>query len=267
MRFLPRVRRARLAVLGLAAAGALLCGVALLALAFGPRDWFADPVSPADARAQAVKERIAATPGVADVFARLRALSAADHDAVIRKAVETPPGAAADSPDHWLSDAVRVARQSHGALAAKADAGPLSAIFARQLAVIAALRDADTRLCVDFLYGGASEAFFAFAERRRDLVSALALANLDAMADGRARKIEREAVTDEDFGILEAALRERGLNAAEITALLDGKSPDPPLPDPRLCEMGQIYLEAVASLPEPARLRLYALAAELMARS
>ena len=59
----------------------------------------------------------------------------------------------------------------------------------------------------------------------------------------------------------------KGLSQAEIEALLDGKTPDPPLPEARLCKAGRVYLEMLKTLPEPVRLRIYALAVELMARS
>jgi hypothetical protein len=66
---------------------------------------------------------------------------------------------------------------------------------------------------------------------------------------------------------LENALTKRGLSKVEIDALLDGKTPDPPLEDARMCAAGQTYLDVLSGLPEPARLRIYGLAVELMARS
>ena len=62
-------------------------------------------------------------------------------------------------------------------------------------------------------------------------------------------------------------MRGLGLDDAAIAALLDGREPDPPLPDDRLCDAGLVYFQALKSLPDESRLRLYALAAELMARS
>ena len=114
---------------------------------------------------------------------------------------------------------------------------------------------------------GPAKGFFQFAAEHRALVGDLARAGLDAAIDGGKTKTERDPPTDADFQALEGALRERGLNEAEIATLLDGKSADPPLPDARLCETGRLYLAAMASLPEDARMRLYALAVGLMARS
>ena len=259
-------------LLGLAAAAVVTLGATLylLSIVFGGGSSVAPVVpvagDPAGRRA-AVETAVAAAPEIAPFFDRLKVLLPSRYDAVIAKAVAAAPGSAADSPDIWLSDAVKLLRQSHGALAAKADAGPLQQIFVRQEAVLAALSGNDTRLCVDFLYGGASEDFFRFAAVNRALVGRLALANLDAIADGQQKKIARDPPTDADFMALETALRDKGLSPAEITTLLDGKAPDPPPPDARLCEMGRLYLEAIAGLPEDIRVRLYALAADLMARS
>ena len=50
-----------------------------------------------------------------------------------------------------------------------------------------------------------------------------------------------------------------------MRAILDGKTPDPPIADDRMCTVGQIYLKTLATLPEPERLRIYGLAVELMA--
>lgn len=63
------------------------------------------------------------------------------------------------------------------------------------------------------------------------------------------------------------ALGDHGLSKAEIDALLDGKIPDPPIEDARMCAAGQTYLDVLATLPEVARMRIYALAVQLMANS
>ena len=52
-----------------------------------------------------------------------------------------------------------------------------------------------------------------------------------------------------------------------IEALLDGRSPEPAVEDARMCAAGRIYLETLRELPEEIRMRIYALAVELMARS
>lgn len=264
------MREVRLAGLAIAAAGALLLGVYFISLAFGPPEGAPaarDAATVLAMRRANIESTIEGTPDVSPFFDRLRVVLPGEYAMWLQKAASASPDPALDTPDFWLSDAVKVVRQSHGALAVKADATPLSEIFARQAAVLAALAARDARLCVDFLYGGASEGFFAFAAENRALVGALALASLDAIADGQAKKLTREMPTDADFAALEGALREKGLNDAEITALLDGKSPEPPLPDGRLCDMGRLYLDALAGLPEETRLRLYALAIGLMARS
>jgi hypothetical protein len=62
-------------------------------------------------------------------------------------------------------------------------------------------------------------------------------------------------------------LRAKGLDTPEIEALLDGKAGDPPIGDAKMCRAGQVYLETLAAMPEPTRLRIYSLAVELMARS
>ena len=80
-------------------------------------------------------------------------------------------------------------------------------------------------------------------------------------------EIERTAPTEADFKALKSALVAKGLDKVEIDALLDGKMPDPPLADARMCAAGQTYLETLRALPEAARLRIYGLAMELMARS
>jgi len=95
----------------------------------------------------------------------------------------------------------------------------------------------------------------------------MAEAGLDAILDGQAHRIERPAPTVEDFDLLEDELVARGLDTIEIGALLDGKMPDPPLPAPRMCAAGRAYLDALQNLPEETRLKMYALAVELMARS
>ena len=66
-------------------------------------------------------------------------------------------------------------------------------IFDVQLAMLDALSGADQRLCVDFLYGGASEAFYQFSARNRQLASDMAIAGLDAIVDGEAKKNKRRS--------------------------------------------------------------------------
>jgi len=172
-----------------------------------------------------------------------------------------------DNIDSMMSDAVRALRISHGFLAAKANGPMLQKIFAVQLQMMQALATKDARLCVDFLNGNVSRGFFDFSAQNRALVTDMALAGLNAINDGQQSKIERTAPNDADFQQLEKSLRDKGLSSQEIEALLDGKTADPPVADPRMCEVGQTYLQTLSELPEPIRFRLYGLAIELMARS
>jgi hypothetical protein len=216
-----------------------------------------------------IEARIAsAAPDYMRFFSRLKQLLPHEYDTILngfgRQALE---GADMTNVDSLLSEAVRALRLSNGASAAKADGPALSRIFAMQLAMMRALAAKDAKLCVDFLYGGASQAFFEFSSDNRALVADMAIAGLDAINDGREKKIERQPPSDIDFEQLETALKAKQLNATEISAILDGKTPSPPIPNPRMCQVGQIYLDALAGLPEPARFRIYGLAVELMARS
>ena len=172
-----------------------------------------------------------------------------------------------ESVDFYVSEAVRQLRQSRGVLAAKAEPEPLAKVFDIQLKVLRAIGEHDPHLCVAFLYGATDQDFARFATTQRPLVADMALTGLEAIASGQAKKIDRPAPTENDFKVLEAALLAKGLGKLEIDALLDGKMPDPPLEDARMCAAGQTYLETLHTLPEAARLRIYGLAMELMARS
>ncbi|MBI3275326.1 MAG: hypothetical protein HYZ60_05165, partial [Methylocystis sp.] len=211
---------------------------------------------------------IAATPEYARFFDRLRAAFPEDYDAALASFAAGPPsGGREESVDLYVSQTVRLLRQSRGTLAAKAEPAPLGKIFDMQLNVLRAIAEQDNRLCVAFLYGGVDQDFQRFASGRRNLVADMAIAGLDAIVSGQSNKIDRGAPSEADFRVLENALTARGLGKAEIDALLDGKMPDPPLDDARMCAAGETYLEALRALPEPARLRIYGLAVELMARS
>ena len=175
-------------------------------------------------------------------------------------------GMPSDTPDALFLDTLKTLRRSRGALAAKADGTPLSAVFNQQMRLLAALSATDKRLCVDFLFGEDSRGFLVFAGTHRPLMVAMASAALEAVIDGSAKRIERPAPTDADFALLEKMLTERGLGAAEIEALLDGRHPDPPIADDRLCDAGLVYYDVLKQLPDEARLRIYALSVELMSR-
>lgn len=265
---------------------AICLGLGLVLMATGPAKKIAEPpapgveavVAPAPAepsnapqggaaRAK-IEALIAGAPEYARFFERLRDAFPSDYDAALDGfSTELLKGKREESVDHYLSEAVRLLRQSRGTLAAKAEPAPLARIFEMELEVLRAIATEDKHLCVSFLYGGVDQDFQKFANGRRTLVADMAIAGLVAIASGRAKKIERTPPSEADFRALENALTARGLGKVEIDALLDGKMPDPPLDDSRMCAAGQTYLEVLSALPEATRLRIYGLAVELMARS
>ena len=218
---------------------------------------------------QSIEREIATkAPDYAVFFARLRTSLPTEYDAILNDfAKEALDGKDLSNVDALLSEAMRDLRTSNGILAAKADGPALAHIFDVQLRMLQALVTADPRLCADFLYGGVSQAFFAFAATHRPLVADLAIADVDAIASGRVNRIERDPPSDADFNALSSGMKAQGTTDAEVAAILDGKMPNPPPPDARMCTVGQIYLKTLAGLPEQARLRIYALAVTLMARS
>jgi hypothetical protein len=267
----------RLVLLSLAALIAVTLGISFLFEANTPSNT-TTPASvvaslPAAEPLEATREKIEATidaeaPDYARFFDRLKIILPVEYDSVLDGfAKQSLEGADMSNVDSLISEAVRDVRLSNGVLAARADGPALARIFDMQLQMMQALAAKDSRLCVDFLYGGASEAFFQFSAQNRRLVSDMAIAGLDAIDSGRANQIERQPPSDADFAELETAMKTQGLNQPEIGAILDGKTPDPPIPDDRMCAVGQIYLKTLATMPEPVRLRIYGLAVELMARS
>lgn len=274
----------RLALLGLAAIASLILGWSLIQQALkteqpAPAKIVNTPAPKPDqpsasdlaARAdmrQKIEAQLAQSPEYMRFFDRLKLVFPSEYETIMDTFAKRAASAGeTDDIDAMMSEAVRSLRLSHGILAAKANGPALQKIFDMQLTMMRALATKDQRLCVDFLYGGASRGFFSFSSDNRALVSDMALAGLDAITDGQANKIERAAPSETDFQGLEKALRDQGLNTAEIEALLDGKSADQPIQDARMCHVGQIYLETLSGLPEAARFRLYGLAVELMARS
>ena len=223
--------------------------------------------TPAKARG-AVEDRIAQDGDFEPFFSSLRDNFTSDYtktlDGFAKVAFEKRQ---VESVDYYLSESIRGLRQARGLLAAQAESSLLDRIFVMQAAVIEALAATDARLCADFIYGGASEAFFAFSETHRPLIAEMALANLAAIIDGASSKIARLTPGEAEFQELEDALVAMGLGRDEIDALIDGKAPDPPLPDARMCAAGVSYLKALAGLPEGTRIRIEALVAELMART
>jgi hypothetical protein len=272
----------RLALMGLAAIASVILGWSLIqqALRVEPQPSAAATpaaVTPDQSRAemaaraemrQKIQTQLAQSPDYMRFFDRLRLVYPTEYETILdtfaKRATSTGE---TDSIDAMMSEAVRSLRLSHGVLAAKASGPALEKIFSMQLSMMQALSTKDQRLCVDFLYGGASQAFYQFSSQNRSLVSNMALAGLEAISDGQTAKIERVAPNDADFQVLEKALRDQGLSTPEIEALLDGKTADPPITDARMCSVGQIYLQTLAGLPEASRMRLYGLAVELMVRS
>jgi hypothetical protein len=216
----------------------------------------------------AIEERIKLAPEHADFYALLAREFPQDLTRMLNVFADRAAGASKlDTPDAYLAEALRIMRRTHGITAARASLAHLDRVFEAQGKIMGALSDADPRLCVDFLYGHATQAFFEFAARQRALVAEMALAGVEAMIDGRASTENRPPPGDADFLILERALQERGLSKVEIDALLDGKTPQSPIPDVALCRAGRIYIQTLRKLPDAARARIYALAVELLARS
>jgi hypothetical protein len=216
----------------------------------------------------AVEDVIALDGDFEPFFSSLRDNFASDYNALIerfgQRAFERKQ---TESVDYYMSESIRALRHARGLLAAQAENLLLDRIFIMQAAVIDALAVKDARVCADFIYGAASEGFFAFSESHRPLIAEMALANLAAIIDGSTSKIVRLTPGDEEFQQLEEALAAEGLTQVEIDALVDGKAPDPPLPDGRMCAAGVTYLKVISALPESARVRLEALMVELMART
>ena len=172
-----------------------------------------------------------------------------------------------ESPDLYLAQALRGLRASHGVLASNASAENLERVFALQADMLASLAQSNPKLCADFLYGAASEAFFNYSAQHRKLVATMAEAGLNAIIDGRERKIQRPAPDATEFAALEDALRKNGLEKPEIDMLLDARAPEPPLADATICKAGQTYFATLRAMPEATRIKIYALAIKLLARS
>ena len=217
---------------------------------------------------QAVEERLQLAQETSGFFNTMRRAFPQDFDRLVNAfAKRAVDGSKLDSPDIYLAEAVREVRRTHGVLAAKADGAHLEKLFETQTRMLDALAKADPQMCVDFLYGKATEQFYAFSSRNRPLVVEMAQASLNAILDGRTSRVDRSPPTDADFRELESALMEQGLGRPEIEALLDGKAPEPPLPDAMLCRAGGVYLETLRAMPEEMRMRIYGLAVEVLART
>lgn len=212
-----------------------------------------------------LQDKLRQAPEYAAFFTQLQNLYPADYDAAARRGlaqgIETHDNAA----DLFLTQAVQALRQNRGLMGARAGAEALDKLFDAHRQVLAQLAETDPALCVDFLNGAPAERFVAFAGAHRALMAAEAQAGLDAIDDGARKKIDREAPTSEDFTELEKNLLAKGMDRAGVAQLLDGTTPNPPLTDAQQCHNGLIYLDSIKALPDLQRLRLYALALEVMA--
>ncbi|QGM98020.1 hypothetical protein [Methylocystis parvus] len=263
----------RILALAAAAVVAICLGVGLMMISFAPTKpgvglaGLAAPIDKGTAR-QMVETAIAQTPEYARYFSRMRETFTQDYEAALNEfSTRLADTKLEQSVDYYLSEAVRRLRQSRGALAGKAEPEAMSKVFAKQLDVLQAVAREDKKMCVAFLYGATNLDFQRFAAAQRPLVADMATANLEAMASGQEKNISRAQPNEADFKTLETALQARGLSKAEIDALLDGKMPDPPLDDAKMCAAGQTYLEVLRTLPEASRTRIYGLALELMSKS
>ncbi|HVB89762.1 MAG TPA: hypothetical protein VND97_06130 [Beijerinckiaceae bacterium] len=215
-----------------------------------------------------IKQRLRDAPEYSHFFKTYAQAFPSDYAQLMKRfAKRDAVGGKIRTPDFYMSKAIAFLRRTRGILAANAQSPPLERIFEVQSKVMKALASADPRLCVEFLYGGSSPAFRVFAAGRRDLIADLGEAALAAILDGQTHRIDRTAPTPVEFQQLETDLASRGLQQSEIRALLDGRTPDPPLSDQRMCAAGLTYLDALRALPDDTRARMYALAVELMARS
>jgi hypothetical protein len=217
---------------------------------------------------QAIADRMSGAPEFADFVARLASTYPADRnrllDAFARRAVATR---SIEGPETYVSDTLRALRRDRGITASRASPEKLARVFEAQANLLSGLAKVDKRLCVDFLLGQASPAFMDFAGRNKTLLANMAATSLDAMIDGDGQRIERDPPGDADFDQLEAALAKHGLGKPEIGALLDGRLPDPPIPEATLCDAGLVYFDVLKAMPDDARMRLYALAIQAMSKS
>jgi hypothetical protein len=222
--------------------------------------------APADPEKLAeLSNKLAQAPEYAAFLNKLRSSYPADYAAAVRAALAQGVESHDDAADLFVSLAVQTLRRDRGLLGAKAGGAALDKLFDAHGAVLKQLAGTDPALCVDFLNGAAADRFAAFAGAHRALMAEEALAGLDAIDDGARKKIDREAPSSADFDDLEKLMRDKGVDQAGVSLLLDGKTPDPPLTDARQCQDGVIYLDAMKALPDLQRYRLYALALEVMA--
>lgn len=209
-------------------------------------------------------DRIGEVPEFAGFYGRLRTHFPRQYGAILDRLGRD---AAVPSADAAIWDALRDIEQSDGILAAQAGPAALDRFFDARSALLGGIAPLDPRRCVDFLYGLTDASIATFTAAHRGLVATLADRTLDAIADGRSRHRDRTAPTDADFDALSSGLASFGLTPGEIGLLIDGTTPDPPLPDGRVCDIGRTYLDVLHGMPADARGRIYGFAAELLSRS
>jgi hypothetical protein len=215
-----------------------------------------------------IEAQFAEVPAFGTFFARLRDSFPLEYEASVQRAIDKMRiSGHIDPPEQYLLDSLGILRRGRGLLAARARDEALTRLFEAQARMMGALAESDPKLCVGFLYGAAGPGFTSFAAGQRSLVADMANAGLDAVVDGQANRIARPAPSDGDFQKIEAELTDRGFGRSEIDALLDGRVPDPPLPDAQMCRAARAYLDVLKGLPPAARMGIYALSVELMSRS
>ena len=225
----------------------------------------AQPLAPASLRAR-LEARVATAPAFESYFAVLRQRFPSEFPALL-DAISQPRANGPGNLDEDVANAMRRLRRTHGILAARAGLAAMERIPQAQLAILRAMEPGDKRLCADYFYGSGTAGFFGFSARNRELVAALAIANAEAIADGRARAATPPEAADADVQLFDDDLAARGLSRAEIETLLDSKIAEPPLDDASLCHAGIVYFESLLSLPEASKLRLLARLVALAARS
>ena len=228
------------------------------------------PVPPPAAFTGSREDRLVEVAEFANFYGKLKTDFPHDYAAVLDRVTSVQQHAAGypgTTGDSMIWEALRDLQQDQGVLASQAGPVALDGYFDARLAMLDGLAPLNARDCVDFLYGMTDSSIAEFTASHHGLVATLAERQLGAIEDGKSRHADRAVPTDADFTTLSAALAARQVTPQEIALLLDGATPDPPVPDRRLCDLGRIYLDTLRGLPADARQRVYGLAAELLARS
>ncbi len=265
----------RLVLVGIAIGLAIILGVRFIGNPIGTiqtavRREVAPPpaatsLTPEQARS-AVEARLKTASEFMRFFKTVEAEFPNDYEKMIGNFSVRAQAGGVQSPDIYLVEILRSLRQSHGMLASRASVGMIERVFEYQAKIINTLAQSEPQLCADFLYGNAPQRFFLFSAKNRPLIAAMAEAGIEAILDGRSLAIDRASPSDEDFTNLEAELDKKGLGKPEIEALLDGKTPEPPLSDATMCRAGILYFETLRNLPQDSRLKIYALTIKLLTR-